>query len=237
MSHKLLTSKVPTLVVFCKRPKLNQGKQRLVEAISPKKTLIIAKGLLACAIEDAKAWPGPVVIACSDERDVQWAQSLNNNAQVITQLPNGLTGNLGQRINYVDNVLRALGHQNIVIIGTDAPMLNDFHYQAVIDALNNHEVVLSHADDGGVVMMANSVPWPNLIDLPWSTQQLSHALAQTCREKELSVHYSTPCYDIDYFADIEKLAVDLALDYRPARKALLTTINQLFVSEGTKIYA
>lgn len=227
----------PTLVVFCKRPKLNQGKQRLVKAMSAEQALVIAKALLACAIEDTKTWQGPVVIACSNESDIEWAQSLNSQAQVITQLPEGLTGNLGQRLNYVDHQLRSLGHQQLVIIGTDAPMLDDSHYQVVITSMNQHDVVLSHADDGGVVIMANSLPWPDITELPWSTEHLSQALADICRENNLSVHYAKPGYDIDYIADIEKLTVDLKNDHRRARQTLLGIIHQIFVSSGATSYA
>jgi len=227
----------PTLVVFCKRPKLNQGKQRLVETMSAEHALIIANALLACAIEDTKAWQGPVVIACSDESDITWAQSLNTQAHVITQLPEGLTGNLGQRLNYVDHQLRLLGHQQLVIIGTDAPMLNNTHYQDVITSMSQHDVVLSHADDGGVVIMANSAPWPNIAKLPWSTEHLSHALAEICRENNLAVHYAKPGYDIDYITDIEKLMIDLKNDHRRARQALLGAINQLFFLSGATRYA
>ena len=245
MSNTLPSINIPTLVVFCKRPKLNQGKQRLVEATSAEHALIVAQGLLACAIEDTKAWQGPVIIACSEESDIQWAQALNTKAKVIAQLPlkvnselkGQLSGNLGQRLNHVDQTLRALGHQKIIIIGTDAPILNNTHYQAAITALNKNDVVLSHADDGGVVIMANSTPWPNISMLPWSTEHLSQALANACCDKGLSVHYSTPGYDIDYVADIEKLSIDLINDHRPARQALLVTINQLFVSSGTKNHA
>ena len=249
MVKKQLSADYPTLVVFCKRPKLNQGKQRLVEAISTENALLIAEGLLACAIEDTKFWQGPVVIACSDKSDVQWAQALNAKAEVITQLPlisansstdtltNNSTGNLGERLNYVDSELRALGHKKIVIIGTDAPILNIVHYQAAVTALNEHDVVLSHADDGGVIIMANSTPWPNISLLPWSTEHLSQALAKICSDEGLSVHYSTPGYDIDYITDIEKLKVDLIDDHRPARQALLVIINKLFISSGTTNYA
>lgn len=228
---------LPTLVMFCKRPKLNQGKQRLVEMISAENALIIAQGLLACAVEDIQVWDGPVVIACSDEADMQWAQMLNENAQVVTQLPAGVSGNLGQRLNHVDHELRAQGHQHIVIIGTDAPVLNSLHYQDVKVALSEYDVVLSHAEDGGVVVMANSVPWPDISALPWSTEYLSQALAQACRHEKLSVHYSMPGYDIDYVADIQKLKRDLINDHRPARQALLITINQLFASLGGVCHA
>jgi uncharacterized protein len=90
-------------------------------------------------------------------------------------------------------------------------------YQAAILALNEHDVVLSHADDGGVVIMPKSAPWPNILTLRRSTEHLSQALAQACRDEGLSVHFSTPGYDIDYVANIEKLTVDLTNDHRPAR--------------------
>jgi glycosyltransferase A (GT-A) superfamily protein (DUF2064 family) len=222
----------PTLVVFCKRPKLHQGKQRLVQTITSEQALIVAKGLLACAVEDTQNWQGPVVIACSDENDIEWAQSLNNKAQVITQLPSGVKGNLGQRLNYVDEKLRSCGHQHIITIGTDAPILGHHHYQAVIASLYKHDIVLSHADDGGVVIMANSQLWPNIIDLPWSTDKLSQVLAKTCTEQGLGVDYTLPGYDIDLLTDIEKLIQDLQHDTRPARQAMREIAIQLFVTSG-----
>lgn len=219
----------PTLVVFCKRPKLHQGKQRLAEVIEPQRVLVVAEALLACAIEDTKAWQGQVVIACADENDMQWAQTLNEHAQVIAQLPSGLSGNLGQRLNYVDQTLRTLGHKQLVFIGTDAPALNHEHYLAVVNALNTHDIVLSHADDGGVVIMANNQSWPNIVDLPWSSEHLSQALAKKCLSQNLSVDYTLPSYDIDYVKDIEKLIIDLRDDPRPARQALLGIIQSLFM--------
>lgn len=227
----------PTLVLFCKRPKLNQGKQRIAETIFAEKTLIVAKALLACAIEDSHAWRGPVVIACSHDEDVEWAQSLNENAQVMTQLPSGMSGNLGQRLNYVDHVLRVFGHEKIITIGTDAPMLTAQHFSEAARELNKHDIVLSHADDGGVVIMANAQPWPNIIDLPWSTESLSQALSKSCSEQELDVHYMTPGYDIDYVADIKKLIKDLKGDERPARKKLLSILNEMFISSGVISHA
>lgn len=218
--------KHPSLVIFCKRPKLNQGKQRLVEDSSAESAFIIAKALLACALEDAKNWHGSVILACSNNEDMIWAQSLPLNAQIISQLPLGESGNLGDRLNYVDNKLRALGHQQLVFIGTDAPILAQQHYQEIKNALKSNDIALSHADDGGVVIMANKAPWPTLTHLPWSTEKLSLSLSTLCQQKQLSVAYTLSGYDIDYMADIKKLLIDLKSDTRPARQALLETLEQ-----------
>ena len=226
-----------TLVIFCKRPMLNQGKQRLVQDSNAESAFNVAQALLSCAIEDANNWQGPVVIAYADHTDREWTQSLTNKAQVIEQLPQGDVGNLGDRINYVDSQLRARGHQELIIIGTDAPTLNNKHFQSIIHVLNNHDIALSHADDGGVVIMANKKPWPILTNLPWSTDKLSHALFTLCQQQPLTVQYSLSGYDIDYIADLKKLFIDLQSDTRPARQALLQIINKFVLPSQEILHA
>jgi glycosyltransferase A (GT-A) superfamily protein (DUF2064 family) len=121
--------------------------------------------------------------------------------------------------------LRVKGHQQLLFIGTDAPILNSQHFVSAVTALHDNDIVLSHADDGGVIIMANKVPWPALKALPWSTDKLSITLSNACTQKGLTLAYSLPGYDVDYVSDLEKLIVDLETDNRPARQALLSTIN------------
>lgn len=229
-THTEDSAKFPTLVLFCKRPLLNQGKQRLAQDSNAEIALAIARDLLACAIEDANFWQGPVVIACSNDNDIEWAQGLVKKCDVIAQLPKGDTGNLGERLNYVDSQLRAQGHKELVIIGTDSPILNAVYFQSIIETLKDSDVALSHADDGGVIIMANKKPWPIITDLPWSTDQLSFELSQLCQQQGLTVNYAIAGYDIDHASDLKKLIVDLNDDQRPARQALLATVNTYFAS-------
>lgn len=232
-----MVNKETTLVLFCKRPKLQQGKQRLAAEINEKATLQVAEALLNCAIEDAQNWQGPIVIACSDTNDLLWAQALLPEAQVVPQINQDMNCNLGQRINYVDSNLRKLGHKSIIYIGTDAPILNQVIYRSITKALEKYDVVLSHADDGGVIAMASNKPWPNLTSLPWSTDSLSQALHEHCQEQQLTVKYAAPGYDIDYVADLKKLFIDLKDDIRPARKALLKTLIKLPIFSGETLNA
>ena len=235
----------PTLVIFCKKPKMNQGKQRLAYSIGAEKACQIAEQLLACAIEDAAAWQGSVVIACAHKSDLLWAQSLLPDATVIPQYSSSTLlnchqtepDNLGHRLNYVDCQLRLLGHKQLVFIGTDAPLLNSTHYQTVLSSLKEHDIVLSNASDGGVTIMANSVPWPSLTTLPWSTHNLSEQLAKLCQKNKQSVFYIASSYDIDFIDDLEKLSIDLVNDNRPARQALLSLIQQLDLFSGNNKHA
>ncbi|WP_415895527.1 TIGR04282 family arsenosugar biosynthesis glycosyltransferase [Neptuniibacter sp. PT34_22] len=218
-------SKAFTLLIFCKQPRIGQGKQRIAASLGAETTFEIAKALLQCALEDAQAWAGRVVLSPASVDEVEWAEGLldGEHVQVVPQP----SGNLGERINTVDQRLREQGHQNIVTIGTDAPILNLDLLQQVCHKMADYDVVCSKADDGGVTVMASGVAWPDLEALPWSTERLAQGLEEFCLDAGLSVGYIEPTYDIDLEADLVRLIEHLKSDRRPARKALLQLITPI----------
>lgn len=217
------------MTLFCKQPVAGYSKQRIAASLGKEKTLQIAQALFACAKEDLQAWTGTKVISPSAEHEQVWAQQQAPDAEVKVQPP----GNLGERINQIDQQLRSvaeLGELKHLIIGSDAPILSERFYQAALTKLDAYDVVLSHADDGGVTLMAASVPWPELKDLSWSTEKLGSELVDLCERKGLNVAAIEPSFDIDHEADLIKLQPLLLQDKRPARQQLLQTINALQIT-------
>ena len=184
--------------------------------------LQIAEALLACAVEDVYAWPGPVAIAPAVVTDTDWAAHLLETARlrfpvaIIPQAP----GNLGQRLNALDRALRAQGLTQLVFIGSDAPGLDEEDYHTVRAALQHTGTVLIPARDGGVVLMASRYPWPELSLLPWSSAQLGKSLCKACQSAGQSVSVVRQGYDIDEAADLIVATDALRHDERPARRAL-----------------
>ncbi len=209
---------LPTLILVCKRPSLGFSKQRLAANLGKIKTQHIANALLNCALEDAADWAGQVVIAPSSQQDQNWAATListpNKHIQPQT------TGNLGQRLNNLDKTLRSHSMKQLIFIGSDAPILKPADYIAVTEALQHQDTVLISAIDGGVILMASNLPWPDLTDLPWSTNLLGEALATCCRETGQSVTILSQGFDVDEPSDLIKLTKTLITDQRPARQAL-----------------
>lgn len=208
------------LVLVCKRPASGNGKQRLAASLGLEAANQIAEALLACALEDACDWAGPVVIAPAHPADYAWADALLPQLQPRVRIQPQATGNLGQRLNILDSELRGAGLEQLVYIGSDAPALAVDDYVAVSDALLHYDTVLTPAEDGGVVLMASCRQWPVLSGLPWSTGRLGMALAECCRAAGQSVATLTGGFDVDEQDDLFRLATALSTDHRPARRML-----------------
>jgi rSAM/selenodomain-associated transferase 1 len=205
------------LVVFCRRPRLGEGKQRLARALGAAQTLAIAQALLECALEDALAWPGELVIAPQSAAETSWARGLLERAASVQPQP---PGNLGERLNAVDCAVRALGHERVLFIGSDAPSLTVSDLLAAQTALDAADVVLLPARDGGVTLMGSRLPWPDLAPLPWSEPTLAQGLQACCRSHARCVTRLPDSYDVDEVSDLSTARRALADDDRPARRRL-----------------
>lgn len=218
-------SQQTTLVIFCKRPLHGQGKQRIAATLGKDAAYQIACALLNCALEDARSWNGPVVLSPGSEADRQWAEDLLLfSYQVVPQCE----GNLGLKLNYVDQLLRQQGASRLLFIGTDAPEHSEQNYVEFEQLLTQHDIVLSPAGDGGVTAMGGSHSWPVLNNLPWSTPELGEQLAAACTASGFQVAFSSAGYDVDTEADLRRLRESLVNDIRPARRQLLQLIQALF---------
>ncbi len=217
MNAKPARSSIASLVVFCRRPVSGSGKQRIAATIGPELTYQLATHLLHATLEDAAGWPGPVIIAPAAQRDKDWAETLMSGDHRVCPQPDG---NLGERLNVVDQAIRTAGTEHIVYIGSDAPLLDEAYFAQARAALHTHDVVLGAAEDGGVVVMGARRAWPDLAQLPWSSNDLGNRLELVCVQRGLTVKYLPARYDIDLAHDLPRLHTDLRTDTRPARRDL-----------------
>jgi rSAM/selenodomain-associated transferase 1 len=207
------------LVVFLKAPA--RSKRRLAAEIGESATRV-AEHLLACAIEDARAWPGPVVLAPAADDDAHWVGSQPDLAyDVVVQQG----GSLGARINHVDRTLRARGFERLILIGADCPALDKAYLRQADAALAENDAVLGPASDGGVVLMAAKRPWPDIEALSWSTDRLLDELTARLNAEDWSLSMLEVLCDVDAAADLPAVAADLIRDARPARRRLAAWLS------------
>ena len=212
----------PCLALLFKHP--SRSKTRLAHALGGK-TRPLAALLLSCAEEDLAEWDGPICVAPAEDRDLGALERLMDSRPDCMVVPQ-VTGNLGTRINRLDQSLRGRGVDAVLMIGSDCPGLAGAHLQAAAKALDDQPFVVCPALDGGLALMGNGVPWPSLSDLPWSTGQLGEAVLAACAAQGHAVKQLVTLRDVDSMADLISLRAELAGDSRPSRRSLKTWINQ-----------
>jgi glycosyltransferase A (GT-A) superfamily protein (DUF2064 family) len=200
------------VVLMMKSPQ--RSKRRLAEDLGAQRATEVAQRLLDCVCEDLAAWPGPKCVAPSaaDERvDASQADA------VVVQRG----GNLGERIQGVNEELIRLGFERQIYIGIDCPSLDVAYLERAAAALGDHSTVLGPAADGGVVLMGVHGRWPALAALPWSTSALFESLRAACGAAGSSAATLPRLHDVDTLGDLLALRSELDGDARPARRALV----------------
>ncbi len=205
------------------------GAPRLAAAIGPEGAAEFAQSTWACALEDAAAWPGPVIIALAQAGDLAWANSFAPGEWSILSQSGG---NAGERINAIDQQLRRQGARSLVYVGTNAPIHKEEDYAGARAALENADVAIAPAAAGGVTLMGNRRPWPDLAALGWNTSRLGAELAYLCEREGLRVAKLPRRYELDGLADLARLAEDLATDTRPKRIALRALATRVLAAQS-----
>ena len=76
---------------------------------------------------------------------------------------------LGQRLANAQNDLHAAGHDQVVLLGADCPTVGPSYLRGAIAALDDHELVLGPAIDGGYTLIGSRTPDPGLFEVEMST--------------------------------------------------------------------
>ncbi len=120
-------------------------------------------------------------------------------------------GDLGARLTHAMMVAHAQGARKLAIIGTDCPDLNEEHLLAAFTMLDEHDVVLGPAHDGGYYLIGMREPQPCLFEaIPWSTADVFAVTRQRASEAGLSLGVLPALADVDEPADVAHAEAALA---------------------------
>ncbi len=218
---------IPCLVVLLTRPRLGQCCLGLAAQLGAKRAMQLNQLFIECALEDAKVWPGKVVLAVP-EQDLGWAEYLADTHQqkqpwqVVSHQGNGMNHSLVE----LDRQLRLRGLQQFIYIAADSPALSGDHYRKAILLLQNYHLVAAHCASG-LTLLGNTQPLPDLSTLEWHTSGLVEQLQLSCLQHELTITDLAASYRVTNQADLPRLQQDLSSDTRLARKRLLQALLPL----------
>lgn len=125
---------------------------------------------------------------------------------------------LGARLYQALDELARLGHQRLAAVGSDQPELSTARVEEAFRELDQSDVVLGPAIDGGYYLIAlrASALHPRLFEaVAWSTERVLEQTLDRCRELGRSWSLLVPEADVDTPADL--LALVARLRREPGR--------------------
>jgi rSAM/selenodomain-associated transferase 2/rSAM/selenodomain-associated transferase 1 len=191
-----------TVVLFAKAPVPGYVKTRLAAEVGPHEATRIYRTLGRDTADALRAGAGRL-IAYVDPPDagtiVAVADWLGRDG-IEFRLQS--EGDLGERMSLAAR--ECLDESDAVcIVGSDIPGLGADSVDAAFRALENHDVVLGPATDGGYYLIAIRETNPGLFDeIPWSTADVLTATLERASALGLSVSLLEPKTDVDTLADV-----------------------------------
>ncbi len=198
------------LVVFAKAPIPGQVKTRLCPPLTPDEAATLHGSFVIDTLERTKAAAAKVKLqldrhlACAPSATHVFFKIMEerHGVKLLDQVGDGL----GSRMDQVFKTLFAQGYRQVILLGTDVPTLPLDHFKQALTSLENHDLVLGPALDGGYYLIGLKRMAPELFaDLPWSTDQVLRLTQEKATGIGLKASLIQPWRDVDTLADLEAL--------------------------------
>ncbi len=113
-------------------------------------------------------------------------------------------GDLGERMAGAFSDLFVKGYRHVAIIGTDCPELHPSDLRDAYLALNDHDLVVGPARDGGYYLLGMNRPQSRLFQgIPWSTSEVLPMTLDRANADSLDYEFLQIHADVDTWEDWE----------------------------------
>ena len=196
------------LGMFARRPEPGQTKTRLAESIGDEAAVTVYAGFVEDLIHRCEKLAESFVVAATpgDQLSTGWFQSRVADSTTVDLQSDG---DLGERIEWFFRRAFQKGCEKVVLIGSDSPDLPSAVIRNAFRELEDFDVVLSPAADGGYVLIGlRSFSEGMFADVKWSAATTLMDTLRAARQRALSVRLLQLWYDIDV---VENLGTFIAM--------------------------
>ncbi len=187
------------LIIFVKNPEPGKVKTRIAADVGNDKAIEIYRKLLKFTSKIGQevdctryVFYFPMVLENDEFPDSKFLKDLQ------------IKGDLGEKMQTAfGDILRK--HKKAVIIGSDCAELTSDDIQRAFDELEDNDVVIGPAKDGGYYLLGmNDLQLFLFKDMPWSDEKLLDLSIMKVQDRGLNYSLLNMKSDIDYISDWEE---------------------------------
>ena len=196
------------LIIMAKEPIVGSTKTRLCPPLKSEEAAKLYEVLLWDTIKMASEIKGiDLAIAVTPPESIDYFKNIVSSEIHLIPV---VCATIGECLSFVLGQLLNMGYSRVMAINSDGPTLPPAFIQQAIESLDQHDLVLGPAEDGGYYLIGFKHNHDSLLkDISWSTNQV---LAQTLdKANQLGLTYSLipTWYDVDTAKDIRRLRTEL----------------------------
>jgi uncharacterized protein len=196
----LQTSQVPNILgLFAKYPEPGHVKTRLAAQTSPQWAAAIARACLLDTLNRLADMPAERVLVYSPAQAHLHFDSLS--AGRFALVPQS-DGDLGQRMSAFLSERQARGAERIVVLGADSPTVPTAFVHEAFRLLNEFDVVIGPATDGGYYLLGCGQHTPPIFDnISWGSPSVLPDTVKRLSQWHGRLTLLPPWYDVDTLDD------------------------------------
>src|SRR6266571_3603180 len=218
------------LAVMARYPEVGMTKTRLARTIGDEEAVRLYRAFLS---DLAQRFAGQLY-------DLHWAYTpaeVDYQSFMTTLAPSLIHymrsfpqhgADFGARLHHVFRWTYERGYQRTIVIGSDSPHISRDIVVKAREALDEADVVLGPAHDGGYYLIAMSRPLDVFRGIPMSTSMVMQLTVDLVQRQGLKVDTLETLFDVDEWPDLVRLARLLRADssLAPVTFAHLATMKE-----------
>jgi rSAM/selenodomain-associated transferase 1 len=191
------------LIVFAKAPIEGYVKTRLCPPLTPDEAASLHGSLVLDLLERCQSLQGcDRILAGAPTPDHPFFGAMK--ARFNIPIWDQVGDDLGARMAHAFQSALGAPYQSAVIIGTDIPGITAQHISSALKSLQDHDVVLGPAEDGGYYLIGLRSPSPQLFEnIPWSTDAVFSLTQEKANALGLSMKILPMLRDLDTIKDLQ----------------------------------
>ncbi len=190
-------------IIFTRYPEPGKTKTRLIPVLGPEGAADLQRRMAEHTLRWARKLKEAFAVSLEIRFTGAQADSIKQWLGAdIPCAPQG-DGDLGRRLQRAFEEAFHDGMEQVLIVGTDCPGLKEDMARQAFLLLQESDVVLGPARDGGYYLIGLKRPVPELFrNIPWGTDQVLEKTLTAAREVRLRVSLLDPLEDVDRPGDL-----------------------------------